>query len=113
MAITVISYPTAVLGRALRDGEHAGQAAVFYTVVLGLTAAVFTVIWGYLAAHPLLLDPAVRPRVGRAVRRSMVGPGLYAVALLVALVSAPAALVVTALVAGFFALPPRWTGGSS
>jgi uncharacterized membrane protein len=110
LGISFISFPTAVLGRALGDGHYAGSAAVFYAAVLALTSGTFTALWAYLRAHPQLLEPAVRLRATAALRRSLVGPVLYLVALLVALVNAAAALVVVALVAAYFARAPRGRG---
>jgi uncharacterized membrane protein len=107
LGISFISFPTAVLGRAIQGGAYAGSAAVFYVLTLAVTSAVFTAIWIYLRAHPHLLEPERRDGAGTAIRRSLAGPVLYLVALLVALISAPAALVVAAGVAIYFALPPR------
>lgn len=107
LGISFLSYPTATLGRALESGEFERSAAVLYAVSFALTSACFTGLWIYLRAHPALLSPEARPRVGPAVRRSLLGPGLYAVSLLVALVNAPAALVVAAVGAAYFALTPR------
>jgi TMEM175 potassium channel family protein len=107
LAITFISYPTAVLGPALRDGTSAHAAALLYALVLAAAATLFTVLRIYLRARPRLLRPEARPRAATAVRRSLVGPFLYLLTAVVALVSAPAALAVAALVAVFFTLPPR------
>jgi uncharacterized membrane protein len=107
LGISFVSYPTATLGRALESGEFERSAAVLYALTFVVTAGCFTALWSYLRAHPTLLTPAARAGADAALRRSLLGPGLYLVSLLVALVSAPAALVVAAAVAGYFALPPR------
>ena len=107
LSITFVSYPTAVLGRALQEGSSARGAAVLYALVLAAAATLFTGLWTYLRARPHLLRPEMRPRAATAIRRSLVGPFLYLLTALVALVSAPAALAVAAVVAVFFALPPR------
>jgi uncharacterized membrane protein len=108
LGISFISYPTAVLGQALQTETHAGPAALLYGLVLLATSAAFTVLWAYLSRHPQLLHPGVQP--ASALRRSLAGPLLYGLASITALVNAAVALVVVALVAGFFALPPRWRG---
>ena len=107
LGISFLSYPTATLGRALESGEFERSAAVLYALTFALTSACFTALWAYLRAHPALLSPPARSTAGRALRRSLLGPGLYAVSLLVGLLSAPAALVVAAAVAAYFTLTPR------
>src|SRR5207245_801262 len=105
--ISFTSYPTAVLGRALQGGAYDRSAAVLYGTTFALTSACFTGLWIYLRAHPNLLVPAARATAGSALRRSMAGPVLYGLSVLVGLVNAVAALVVAAIVTGFFAFPPR------
>jgi uncharacterized membrane protein len=105
--ISFISYPTAVLGRALEGGAYDRPAAVLYGTTFAVTSACFTALWTYLRAHPELLVPAARATAGPALWRSTAGPSLYGLSVLVALLSAEAALVVAAIVTGFFAFPPR------
>jgi uncharacterized membrane protein len=107
LLISFLNYPTATLGRALESGGFERSAAVLYALSFMLTSACFTALWAYLRAHPELLAPASRGSAGAALRRSVLGPVLYAVSLLIALLSAPAALVVAAAVAAFFTLTPR------
>lgn len=108
LGISFISYPTATLGRALPSGvEHARVAAVFYALVLFLTSGFFTVLWAYLSSHADLLDEAARSVAGPAVRRSLAGPALYAGATVAAAIDAAAGLVLCALVAAYFIVPPR------
>jgi uncharacterized membrane protein len=107
LGISFVSFPTAVLGRALEGGGDARTAAVLYGLTLALTSGCFTALWLYLHGHPELLAPAARPRTPTALRRSLVGPALYAASALVGLVSAAGALVVAALIPVYFALTPR------
>jgi uncharacterized membrane protein len=107
LGISFLSYPTAVLGRTLQAGPYERSGAVFYALVLAGTSGLFAGLWVYLAARPQLLAPWARPGAAAAVRRSLVGPGLYLLAALVALADAPVALAVVALVALYFALPPH------
>jgi uncharacterized membrane protein len=107
LLISFLDYPTATLGRSLESGAFERSAAVLYALGFVLTSTCFTALWAYLRAHPELLDPRSRESAGPALRRSLLGPVLYVVSLLVALISAPAALVVAAAVAVLFALAPR------
>jgi uncharacterized membrane protein len=107
LGISFVSFPTAALGRALEGGVHDRPAAVLYALTLAVTAACFCALWLYLRSHPTLLTETARPRAAAALRRSLVGPALYLVAALVALVNAPTSLVLTAVVAGYFTMTPR------
>ena len=107
LAITFISYATAVLGQALKAGHYDKSAAVLYALAMGVASACFTGLWAYLAARPHLHIPAARPRVPSALRRSLIGPSLYSLAGVVALFDAQASLAVDTVVALYFALLPR------
>ena len=107
LAISFVSYCTAVLGHALQSGEHDRSAAVLYALVLGLCSICFTGLWICLRARPGLLTEQARPRVDAALRRSLAGPAIYLVAILVGLLNAPASLALDAVVALYFALVPR------
>ena len=107
LAISFISVPTAILGRALEAGSYARSAAALYAATFAVTSGCFVLLWLYLRAHPALLTESARPRAVGALRRSLVGPALYTAAVLVALVNATAAVVVAAAVAGYFAVTPR------
>jgi uncharacterized membrane protein len=111
LGISFLSFPTATLGRALESGEFERSGAVLYALTFALTSGCFTALWAYLHRRPDLLTPWARPAAGAALRRSLLGPGLYLVSLLVALVSAPAALVVAAVVAVYFTRTPRHLRG--
>ena len=107
LAISFISYATAVLGRALPEGTGARDAAVLNAATLGVAALCFTGLWICLLTRPALLTAAARPRVRAALMRSLAGPAVYAFAALLALASARASLALDALVAVYFALLPR------
>jgi uncharacterized membrane protein len=111
LGISFISYPTAVLGRALQAGDYARSAAALYALVFTVTSSCFALLWLYLGRHPELLTPAARAGAGPALRRSLVGPGLYLLSTIVALINADAALALAALVAAYFALAPRHLRG--
>ncbi|MEV0001025.1 TMEM175 family protein [Micromonospora sp. NPDC050980] len=110
LGISFISYPTATLGRALQAGVHDRAAAVFYAAVLCGTASAFTGIWCYLRFRPRLLSETARGAVQGALRRSLAGPGAYAIAALVGAANAALGLALCALVAAYFTLAPRRPG---
>jgi len=80
---------------------------VLYALTLGLASLSFTGLWACLALQPTLLTAAAQPRVRAALRRSLTGPSLYAIAGLIAMASAPASLAIDAAVALYFTLLPR------
>ncbi|GAB2481934.1 TMEM175 family protein [Jatrophihabitans fulvus] len=107
LVIAVISYATAVLDHALQAAHYERSAAVFYALVLGAASCCFVALWWALDRSPELLTPEARPRVAAALRRSVVGPALYAVAALAALVDARVSVGIAAAVAVYFAVLPR------
>jgi uncharacterized membrane protein len=121
MFVALVPWPTGLLAEYLREGDGSSAAAVTYGVVMMLMAGSFTAIWLYLARTADLTHPSLRPRIPRAIRRSAVGPAVYAAGTVVALVSAGAAFALFAAVALFFAITgrtasvaaPRPVGGTS
>lgn len=107
LAISFISYSTAVVGHALQDGSNDKSAAALYAVTLGLASLCFTGLWACLLARPALLTSTARPRRIPAFRRSLTGPAAYTAAALLASVSAPASLALDFAVALYFAALPR------
>lgn len=104
LSISFVPFPTAVLGDYVRAGNSGRAAAVLYGANMLLVGIGFLALWWYLRAHPRLRstdlnDDALR----QAIRRTIIGPVLYAASIVVALVSAPAALVLFAALAGYFA----------
>jgi len=104
LSISFVPFPTAVLGDYVRAGNSGRAAAVLYGANMLLVGIGFLALWWYLRAHPELRstdlsDDAVR----QAIRRTIIGPVLYATSIVVALVSAPVALALFAAVAGYFA----------
>lgn len=104
LSISFVPFPTAVLGDYFRAGNSGRAAAVLYGANMLLVGIGFLALWRYLRAHPELRstdlnDDAVR----QAIRRTIIGPVLYATSIVVALFSAPVALVLFAALAGYFA----------
>ena len=104
LSISFVPFPTAVLGDYLRDGDSGHAAAALYGTNMLFVGIGFLALWRRLLAHPELrstdLDDA---GVRQAIRRTIIGPVAYASSIVVALVSAPAALVLFAALAGYFA----------
>lgn len=107
LCVGLVPWPTRLVATYLDAADEASAAAVVYGIVMFLLSGSFTLIWLWLQRRNDLAHPDARPRIGAAIRRSLVGPGAYAVATLVALVSAGAAFVLFALAAGFFAVTGR------
>jgi uncharacterized membrane protein len=57
MTIVLIPYPTGVFGEALRRGQGAKTAAVFYSVVMTANAIVWGAMWLYASVGRRLLSP--------------------------------------------------------
>lgn len=111
MLITFINYPTALLATYLEPGgSGAGQrgAALFLTGTFTLTAIVYNVLWRYASHNRRLLGKDVdQAMVERITREYRFGPLMYLVAFLVAFVSVPGSLLVTTLLAVYFAFSGR------
>jgi uncharacterized membrane protein len=104
MSISFLPFPTAVLGDYLREGDSGKAAAALYGMNMLLVGLGFLALWRYLLAHAELREPSLGDDgVRQALRRTVVGPLSYAAATLVALISAPAALIVFAALAFYFA----------
>jgi uncharacterized membrane protein len=108
MGLCAIPFPTGLLGHYLQAGHNQRPAAMAYALVMVFTVGVFPVMWLHLAANPHLLhDPAHTTLCGgRFFRRSLLGPGIYAASLALAVVSPQAAAGAYALVAVYYVLPP-------
>ncbi len=103
--VAVIPFPTAVLAAHLRDGgEPARTAMALYGAILFVTAVAFTALFAWVTHDNRLLGAAL-PRVEllRARVRFGLGLGFYAVAFALAFLSAPAALVLHAAMALYYA----------
>ncbi len=104
MSISFVPFPTAVLGDYVQDADAGHAAAALYGANMLLVGIGFLALWRYLLAHPELRSPDLNDDgVRRALRRTVVGPLAYASSIAVALISAPAALVLFAALAGYFA----------
>jgi uncharacterized membrane protein len=57
MSIVFIPYPTGVLGEALRSGDGARTAAVFYSATMTVNACTWTALWLYASGGRRLVHP--------------------------------------------------------
>ena len=104
LGITWLPFPTALLAEHL-TGPHVDQqtAALVYAGSFFVLAIVFNVMWRY-AVHVRIVEDHLN--VGAITRQYAVGPILYAILVGVAFFDAEWCLVLSALFALYFALPP-------
>ena len=107
MTIVFIPYPTGIFGQALRQGQGAQTAAVFYSVVMTLNAFAWSALWVYASRGRRLLSPDF-PEAQRGVATVLftIGSALYTITIGVAFISAYACLAFHALLAVYYALDP-------
>jgi uncharacterized membrane protein len=93
MDVSVLPFPTDVIGAALHDGQGERLAVVLYGVTLFLGGVIFNAIWRY-AVRRRLTEPGLSPRQLQSTgRRFLIGPASYLVATLIGLLSPLAALI--------------------
>jgi uncharacterized membrane protein len=103
LGITWIPFPTGLLAEHLR-GPDARVAGVVYAGSFLVTAIGFNLMWRY-AVRAKAVDEHVN--VPAITRQYALGPLMYAALVGVAWLNGTACLVVSALYAVYFALPPR------
>jgi uncharacterized membrane protein len=103
LGITWIPFPTALLAEHLR-GPDARIAGMVYGGSFFVIAIVFNVMWRYAVRAKLVKDHL---NVAAITRQYALGPIMYAVLVVIAMYSGVGCLVVSALYALYFALPPR------
>jgi uncharacterized membrane protein len=106
LTIAFLPLPTALAGDRI-GGPDATAAVVLFTITLGAAASWLTLMWLYVVRHGELLTPGSRGRERTALRRSLLGPAGYVVAILLALLWPIAGLLVDVALAAFFAWAPR------
>ena len=107
MFVGLLPWPTNLLATYMQEGGADERvAAVVYSGTMTLMGATFGALWLYATRHRQLLGDTLTPEEIRTLtRRFTAGSPLYAVSILVALVSAPACLALNALLAVYYALP--------
>ena len=103
LGVTWIPFPTALLAsQLLSPGRRV--AAIVYAVSFFAIAIVFNLIWRYAVRSRLVDEHLDVPAI---TRQYAAGPILYAILIGVGAIDAVACLVVSALIALYFLLPPR------
>ena len=103
LGVTWIPFPTALLAsQLLSPGRRV--AAIVYAVSFFAIAIVFNLIWRYAVRSRLVDEHLDVPAI---TRQYAAGPILYAILIGVGVIDAVACLVVSALIALYFLLPPR------
>ncbi len=105
-AVTVVPFPTALLGEHYNSPKLFGEATLIYSGTFFLAAIAYNVLWRYATHDGRLLDKDVDMQmVKRIDRQYLAGPVFYLVALILAWFSPLASLGLNALLAAFFLLP--------
>jgi uncharacterized membrane protein len=105
-AVTVVPFPTALLGEHYNSSELFREATLIYSGTFLLAAIAYNVLWRYATHGGRLLDKNVDMQaVKRIDRQYLAGPLFYLVALILAWFSPPVSLGLNALLAAFFLLP--------
>ena len=104
LGVTWLPFPTALLAEHLL-GSHADQrvAALVYAGSFLVLAVVFNLMWRYAVRARIVNDEV---NAAAITRQYSLGPILYAVLVGVAFFDAEWCLILSALIAVYFALPP-------
>jgi len=108
MLIAFLPFPTAVLAEAFHRGIDESVAAAFYGGILTVIGIFVTAMWWYAARGHRLLGTHLTAKEARQIgRRFLVGPIVYAIATLIALVAPWLALLIYILLNVFYLYPRR------
>lgn len=107
LVIVFIPVPTALLAEYLvKPDQHA--AAIVYSGTFLLMAICFNLLWRYASYHNRLLGKDVDTRVVAAINRQyLFGPLPYLIVFGLAWINTPASVLLSFILALFFALPTR------
>ena len=108
LVIVFIPFPTALLAQQYSVDPKQHQAAVIYSATNIIMACFFNLLWRYASYHNRLLGKNVDPQSVAAISRQyLFGPVLYLVTFAVAWISTPGCIILSFILALFFALPGR------
>lgn len=108
MLIAFLPFPTAVLAEAFHRGTDESIAAAFYGGILTVIGIFVNVMWRYAAREERLLSTHLTATKVRQIgRRFLIGPIVYVIATVVALVL-PWLAVLFYILLNVFYLWPRW-----
>jgi uncharacterized membrane protein len=107
LVIVFIPFPTALLAEYVtRSDQH--TAAILYGGTCLLMACCFNLLWRYASYHNRLLGKNADPRAVMAISRQyLFGPLLYLIAFGLAWINTPACIILSFILALFFAVPAR------
>jgi uncharacterized membrane protein len=102
--VTAVPFPTALVAEYINRQE----AVWVYSGLFLLIAVFFNLLWRYASYNNRLLDPqADRAAVNAITRQYSFGPVLYLIAFVLVWFSPQASLLLSLILALFFALPGR------
>ena len=106
MVVSLIPFPTAILGRFTDTSNDSHVAAAMYGVVMILMSVAFTALWRHVTRDARLLGRHLDPRRARQ-EGALFSIGLfgYVAGVALAFVSAPLSLLVYGVVALFYVFP--------
>jgi uncharacterized membrane protein len=111
LVVSVIPFPTKVMGDELRGGAFADQrtAALLYGLTFVALSVMFNALWLWAAYRRRLIEPDVpQPRVDARTRRSLLGIPSYALATLLAFWSPEVSIALYGGIALSYLLPGGW-----
>jgi uncharacterized membrane protein len=107
MFVGLLPWPTNLMATYMQQGGADERvAALIYSGTMTAMGVAFGGLWTYASRHRGLLGDTLSPeQIRRLTRRFVAGSPFYMLSMLLALVSAPACLVLNALLAVYYALP--------
>ena len=109
LGVTWLPFPTALLAQHLR-GPDVHIAGITYATSFFAIAIVFNLMWRYAVRTKLVVEDL---NVELITKQYALGPIMYAVLIGVAVYSGTWVLILSALYALYFALPPKiWNRGA-
>jgi TMEM175 potassium channel family protein len=104
--VALLPFPTNLLATYMREGGADERVAgVVYTANMTLMGFSFGWLWRYSVSRGLLGPGLSDGEIRARTRNFTIGSPLYLIAMLVALISAPACLAMNAALAVFYAVP--------
>jgi uncharacterized membrane protein len=105
--VGLIPWPTRLVAEYMQDGGAPERvAALVYAGTMTMMGVAFGLLWRYASSNRRLLGSGLSDaEIARRTRRFTIGTPIYALALVVALFSAPASLAIIAALAVYYALP--------
>jgi uncharacterized membrane protein len=108
LLIVFIPFPTALLAQqyAVHPDQH--LAAIIYSGTNVIMAICFNLLWRYASYRNRLLGKDTDTRAVKAIdRQYLFGPLLYLIAFGLAWINVPSSIILTFILALFFAVPGR------